>query len=81
LMADLIAIGDPEEARACHARDEVNQLITPPDAARAIIRNSEGSIWVATNPLCAGRGDHLGNVVGVAGRADLRHGLGGWPSV
>jgi hypothetical protein len=30
-MAELIAIGYPEEARACHARDEVNQLIIRPD--------------------------------------------------
>jgi uncharacterized membrane protein len=49
-MAELIAIGYPEEATAQQARDEVGQQLDRPDTARAIIRNCEGSIWVATNP-------------------------------
>jgi uncharacterized membrane protein len=49
-MAELIAIGYPEEATAQQARDEVAQQIDRLDTARAIIRNCEGSIWVATNP-------------------------------
>jgi hypothetical protein len=48
-MAELIAIGYPEEATAQQARDEVSQQLDRPDTARAIIRNCEGSIWVATN--------------------------------
>ena len=55
-MAQLVAVGSPEEAKACHARDEVNQLVTKPDAARAIIRNSEGSIRVATDPYAVAVG-------------------------
>ena len=49
-MSELIAIGYPQETTAQRARDEVNQLIQHPDTARAIIRNGEGSIWVAANP-------------------------------
>jgi uncharacterized membrane protein len=49
-MSELIAIGYPQEATAQRARDEVNQLIQRPDTARAIIRNGEGSSWVAANP-------------------------------
>jgi uncharacterized membrane protein len=49
-MADLIAIGYPEEATAQQARDEVSWLTKRPDTARAIIRNREGTIRVATNP-------------------------------
>jgi uncharacterized membrane protein len=64
-MVELIAIGYPEEARACHARDEVNQLITKPDAARAIIRNCEGSIWVATNPYALAVGIIWGMFLGL----------------
>jgi uncharacterized membrane protein len=49
-VVELIAIGYPEEAIAQQARDEVSQLTKRPNTARAIIRNCEGSIWVATNP-------------------------------
>jgi uncharacterized membrane protein len=49
-MSKLIAIGYPQEATAQRARDEVNQLIQRPDTTRAIIRNGQGSVWVAANP-------------------------------
>ena len=64
-MAELVAIGYPEEAKACHARDEVNQLITTPDAARAIIQNSLGSIRVATNPYALAVGIIWGMFLGL----------------
>lgn len=64
-MAELVAIGYPEEAKACHARNEVNQLITKPDAARAIIQNSLGSIRVATNPYALAVGIIWGMFLGL----------------
>ena len=75
-MAELVAIGYPEEAKACHARDEVNQLITTPDAARAIIQNSLGSIRVATNPYALAVGIIWGMFLGLLVGPDRRHGLG-----
>ena len=49
-MAEQIAIGYPAEATSQQARDEVSGLTKRPNTARAIIRNREGTIWVATNP-------------------------------
>jgi uncharacterized membrane protein len=52
-MADLIAIGYPDETTALAAMDEVGRLerdlIIQPDAVAAIIRNKEGKLRVVTN--------------------------------
>ena len=73
-MAELIAIGYPEEAKAKQVRDEVSWLTTCPDTARAIIRNSEGTIWVATNPFRLAVGIIWGMVLGLL--VDLAAGTG-----
>ena len=52
-MADLIAIGYPDETTAIQAADEAEQLahelIIQPDAIAAIICNKEGKFKVVTN--------------------------------
>jgi uncharacterized membrane protein len=64
-MAELIAIGYQEEATAQQARDEVSWLTKRPDTARAIIRNGEGTIWVATSPYRLAVGIIWGMVLGL----------------
>jgi uncharacterized membrane protein len=73
-MAELIAIGYPEEATAQQVRDEVSQLTKRPDTARAIIRNDEGTIWVATNPYRLAVGIIWGMLLGLL--VDLAAGTG-----
>jgi uncharacterized membrane protein len=73
-MAELIAIGYPEEATAQQVSDEVSQLTKHPDTARAIIRNCEGTIWVATNPFRLAVGIIWGMVLGLL--VDLAAGTG-----
>jgi uncharacterized membrane protein len=73
-MAELIAIGYPEEATAQQVRDEVSQLTKHPDTARAIIRNGEGTIWVATDPFRLAVGIIWGMVLGLL--VDLAAGTG-----
>jgi uncharacterized membrane protein len=73
-MAELIAIGYPEEATAQQARDEVSWLTKRPNTARAIIRNGEGTIWVATNPYRLAVGIIWGMVLGLL--VDLAAGTG-----
>ena len=73
-MAELIAIGYQEEATAQRARDEVSWLTKRPDTARAIIRNGEGTIWVATNPYLLAVGIIWGMVLGLL--VDLAAGTG-----
>jgi uncharacterized membrane protein len=52
-MADLIAIGYPDETTALSAMDEAerlqHELVIQADAVAAIIRNKEGKIRVVTN--------------------------------
>jgi uncharacterized membrane protein len=52
-MADLIAIGYPDETTALAAMEEVGQLerdlVIQPDAVAAIVRNREGELRVTTN--------------------------------
>jgi uncharacterized membrane protein len=59
-MADLIAIGYPDETTALEAMDEVErlsgELIIQPDAVAAIVRNKEGKIRVTTNHHMVGAG-------------------------
>jgi uncharacterized membrane protein len=75
-MSELIAIGYPQEATAQRARDEVNQLIQRPDTARAIIRNCQGSIWVAGNPYGLAVGIIWGMFWGLVVGLGLGTGLG-----
>ena len=59
-MADLIAIGYPDETTALSAMDEAErlqkELIIQADAVAAIIRNKEGKIRVVTNHHAVGAG-------------------------
>jgi uncharacterized membrane protein len=59
-MADLIAIGYPDEATATAAADEARRLaqdlIIQPDAIAVIIRNKDGSYRVQTNHHMVGAG-------------------------
>ena len=73
-MAELIAIGYQDEAMAQQARDEVSWLTKRPDTARAIIRNGEGTIRVATNPYRLAVGIIWGMVLGLL--VDLAAGTG-----
>jgi uncharacterized membrane protein len=73
-MAELIAIGYPEEATAQQARDEVSWLTKRPDTARAVIRNCEGTIWVATRPYRLAVGIIWGMALGLL--VDLASGMG-----
>jgi uncharacterized membrane protein len=59
-MADLIAIGYPDETTALSALDEAErlqkELIIQADAVAAIIRNKEGKIRTVTNHHAVGAG-------------------------
>jgi uncharacterized membrane protein len=59
-MADLIAIGYPDETTALAAMDEAErlqkELIIQADAVAAIIRNKEGKLRVVTNHHAVGAG-------------------------
>jgi uncharacterized membrane protein len=63
-MADLVAIGYPDQTRAVRAMEEVNRL----DARRAvavIVRTPEGSFRVPTNPFAVATGAVWGLFWGV----------------
>jgi len=59
-MADLIAIGYPDEATAEAAADEARQLardlIIEPDAIAVIVRDAKGDYHVHTHHHLVGRG-------------------------
>ena len=59
-MADLIAIGYPDETTALSAMDETErlqrELVIQADAVAAIIRNQEGKLRVVTNHHTVGTG-------------------------
>jgi uncharacterized membrane protein len=59
-MADLIAIGYPDETTALAAMDEVGRLerdlVIQPDAVAAIVRNRDGKLRVTTNHHAVGAG-------------------------
>jgi uncharacterized membrane protein len=63
-MADLIAIGYPDETTALSAMDEAerlqHELVIQADAVAAIIRNKEGKIRVVTNHHAVGAGTTWG---------------------
>ena len=59
-MADLIAIGYPDETTALSAMDEAerlqHELVIQADALAAIVRNQEGKLRVVTNHHAVGAG-------------------------
>jgi uncharacterized membrane protein len=59
-MANLIAIGYPDETTALAAMDEAerpqHELIIQADAVAAIVRNHEGKLRVVTNHQAVGAG-------------------------
>ncbi len=63
-MADLIAIGYPDETTALQAMDEVNELskelIIQPDAVAAIVCNQQGRFRVTTNHHAVAEGTSWG---------------------
>jgi uncharacterized membrane protein len=63
-MADLIAIGYPDEYTAVNAADEVDrlaeELIIQPDAVAAIVRRPDGKFRVVTNHHAVGGGASWG---------------------
>jgi uncharacterized membrane protein len=63
-MADLIAIGYPDETTALDAMDEAErlseELVIQPDALAAIIRNKQGKLRVTTNHHPVGGGASWG---------------------
>src|SRR5215211_7192367 len=63
-MADLIAIGYPDQTTALSAMDEAerlqHELVIQADAVAAIIRNDEGKIRVVTNHHAVGAGASYG---------------------
>jgi uncharacterized membrane protein len=63
-MADLIAIGYPDETTAYEAMDEVQQLaadlVIQPDAVAVIVRDTEGKLRVTTNHHAVGAGTTWG---------------------
>jgi uncharacterized membrane protein len=63
-VADLIAIGYPDETTAIEAEEEAqrlaNELIIQPDAIAAIVRDKEGKFKVTTNHHVVGAGATYG---------------------
>ena len=79
-MADLIAIGYPDEATAAAAADEsrrlAQDLIIEPDAIASIVRDSEGKYHVHTSHHPVGTGATWGMFQGLLfGTAVLHPGL------
>ena len=68
-MADLVAIGYPDETTATAAADEARRLaedlIIQPDAIAVIVRDKDGSYHVTHHPSHGRRGSNLGHVLGV----------------
>src|SRR5919108_4596092 len=68
-MADLVAIGYPDETTALAAMDEAehlqHELAIPADAIAAVIRNKEGKIRVVTNHHAVGAGARWGLLWGM----------------
>jgi uncharacterized membrane protein len=63
-MADLVAIGYPDQTTAARAMDEVNRLDARP-AVAVIVRTPEGRFRVPTNPFAVVTGVVWGLVWGV----------------
>jgi uncharacterized membrane protein len=68
-MADLVAIGYPDETTALAAMDEAerlqHELLIQPDAVAAVVRNKEGKIRVVTNHHAVGAGATWGMLWGM----------------
>jgi uncharacterized membrane protein len=63
-MADLVAIGYPDEATAVRAMDEVNRLVVRP-AVAVIVRTPEGRFRVPNNPFAFAAGAVRGMIWGL----------------
>jgi uncharacterized membrane protein len=67
-MADLIAIGYPDETTALAAMDEAErlseELVIQPDAVASIVRNKQGKFRVTTNHHPVGSGASWGMLWG-----------------
>ena len=76
-MADLIAIGYPDQATASAAADEARRLaqdlIIQPDAIAVIERDKDGSYHVHTNHHAIGAGAIWGMLLGVPVRPAVLH--------
>ena len=83
-MADLIAIGYPDETTALAAMDEVGRLeqdlVIQPDAVAAIVRNREGKLRVTTNHHAVGAGTTWGMFWGCCSAYCSSCRSSGWPS-
>ena len=68
-MADLIAIGYPDETTAIQAEEEAQrlaeELVIQPDAIAAIVRTKDGKFKVTTNHHMAGSGATYGMLWGL----------------
>jgi uncharacterized membrane protein len=63
-MADLVAIGYPDETTAVRAMDEVNRLVVRPSVA-VIVRTQGGRFRVPTNPFAFAAGAVWGMIWGL----------------
>ena len=83
-MADLIAIGYPDETTATAAADEARRLardlIIQPDAIAVIIRDKDGSYRVQTNHHAVGAGATWGMFWGFLFGLLFFIRSSGWPS-
>ena len=76
-MADLVAIGYPDETTAEAAADEARRLaadlVIEPDAIAVIVRDKDGTyhIHATHHPVAAGGG--LGHVLGITIRPAVLH--------
>ena len=84
-MADLIAIGYPDEATAEAAADEARRLakdlIIQPDAIAVIVRDNDGSYHVHTNHHAVGAGATWGMFWGMLFGCCSSSPSSAWPSV
>jgi uncharacterized membrane protein len=83
-MADLVAIGYPDETTALAAMDEAerlqHELLIQADAVAAIIRNKEGEIRVVTNHHAVGAGATWGLFWGCCSASCSWCHSSAWPS-
>ena len=83
-MADLIAIGYPDQTTADEAADEARRLaadlIIQPDAIAVIVRDTDGSYHVHTSHHMVGGGATWGMFWGSCSACCSSSRSSGWPS-
>ena len=83
-MAELVAIGYPDETTATEAADEARRLaqdlIIQPDAIAVIIRDKDGSYRVQTNHHVVGAGATWGMFWGSCSGCCSSSRCSAWPS-